>query len=250
MRDTEDRELLSPSELLSVIVEYATTVGLMQALPAEQDFYRARFQAPGEKLSEPHQLGPPPPDKAAQNRMSPAGIVMMYVSEDVTTALNEAATRAGAYAVAKFRTRRGITILDLADLPPITSLFAELPDTLEYDPRKMLLFLHHVARDISRPIVRDDRVHIEYVPTQVVTEYVRNTTMQDATKIDGIRYRSSRRRGGMSLVLFAGDENVVGAWTKDFPKGESDEWLELVRPVTEIFLNQEDLESINAPKQT
>ena len=108
--------------------------------------------------------------------MSPAGIVMTYVSEDAATALAETADKPGTYAVGQFRALRDITILDLADLPPIPSLFEEISDTLPYDPHKALRFLHRLADDISRPIERDDRVHIEYVPTQVVTEFLRTTS--------------------------------------------------------------------------
>jgi hypothetical protein len=159
--------------------------------------------------------------------MSPAGIVMTYVSEDKLTALHETADAVGTYAIGKFRVRRDIRILDLAALPPVPSLFDELPDSLEYDPRRSLIFLHRLAGDISRPIARDDRVHIEYVPTQVVTEYVRSAKIPDEG-LDGIRYRSSRRDGGMSLVLFADRLNVVGAGTEEYAKRKSDEWLELV----------------------
>jgi hypothetical protein len=173
--------------------------------------------------------------------MSPAGIVMMYVSEDAETAVAETAVAAGTYAVGEFRTSRDITILDLAELPPVTGLFAELPDSLEYDPRKISLFLHRVSRDMSRPIARDDRIHIEYVPTQVVTEYVRTAGIADGTKIDGIRYRSSRKHDGFSLVLFADEGNVAGAWTKDYPKLKSDEWLQLSGPVTEQSVELEAL---------
>jgi RES domain len=170
-------------------------------------------------------LGPPSPEFAKQNRMSPAGIVMTYVSEEAATALDETADEPGTYAIGQFRTLRDITILDLAQLPPIPSLFAEIPDTLEYDPHEALIFLHRLAEDISRLIERDDRVHIEYVPTQVVTEFLRTAKMPDKRRLDGIRYRSSRRSRGTSLVLFADPRNVVGAWDKPWPK--PDAWLEL-----------------------
>jgi hypothetical protein len=79
--------------------------------------------------------------------MSPAGIVMTYVSEDAPTALHETANEVGTYAIGTFRTRRDIRILDLAELPPVPSLFEEVPDSLEYDPRRNLVFLHLLARD-------------------------------------------------------------------------------------------------------
>jgi len=103
--------------------------------------------------------------------MSPAGIVMMYVSEDAGTALAETVDQEGTYVVGEFVTERGALILDLAELPETPSIFYEVPDSMEYDPRQNLIFLHHIAREISRPIARDDRVHVEYVPTQVVTEF-------------------------------------------------------------------------------
>jgi hypothetical protein len=86
-RDSDDRELLSPSALLRTIVQFAWDSGLVRTLPAGQENFRARLQDAGTVLARPHELGPPPPKKAAQNRMSPAGIVMMYVSEDQLTAL-------------------------------------------------------------------------------------------------------------------------------------------------------------------
>lgn len=241
----DDRELMSPSELLSAIVDYSGASGLVRTLPARQEYFRARFQPAGMIFTRPHELGPPPPEKATQNRMSPAGIVMMYVSEDALTALHETAEAVGTYAIGTFQTIRDITILDLGQLPPIPSLFEELPDSLEHDLHKMLIFLHRLARDMSRPIARDDRVHIEYVPTQVVTEYVRSSKMPDETRLDGIRYRSSRREDGMSLVLFADTPNVIGAWKEDYPNPKSNEWLELVDRC-ENTLSKATLDSIDA----
>ena len=225
-RKTDDRELLPPNNLLELIAEYAVAVGLVRTMPAGQIYFRARCQQPGETLRHPRELGPPTPEIAKQNRMSPAGIVMTYVSEDAATALDETADEPGTYAIGQFRALRDITILDLAQLPPIPSLFAEISDTLPYDPHEALRFLHRLAHDISRPIARNDRVHIEYVPTQVVTEFLRTAKLPEEIKLDGIRYRSSRRDEGISLVLFADRRNVAGASDDTWPK--PDPWLELV----------------------
>src|SRR6185437_6461579 len=104
---------------------------------------------------------------------------------------------------------RDALILDLTHLPPVPSVFAELADSLEYDPRPRLRFLHSISHEISRPVARDDRVHIEYVPTQVVTEYVRTAVTINGRSVDGIRYRSSRRRAQTALVLFADQDNLI-----------------------------------------
>jgi hypothetical protein len=155
---------------------------------------------------------------------------MMYASEQIETALAETDKGPGNYAVGRFATTREILALDLTRLPRVPSIFEELSDTLEYDPRPRLIFLHNVAQDISRPIAHDDREHIEYVPTQAVTEYLRTVTTIDGRQIEGVRYRSSRRRLGTSLVLFADQNNLM------LPESEQsevygiwhDRWLRLM----------------------
>ena len=64
--------------------------------------------------------------------------------------------------------------------------------------------------EMSRRIERDDRVHIEYVPTQVVTEFIRAKVIWGESKVDGIRYASSVKKGHASYVFFADQSNVVG----------------------------------------
>ena len=94
------------------------------------------------------------------------------------------------------------------------------------------------------PIARDDRIHIDYVPTQVVTEYVRSARFPDG-RLDGIRYRSSRREGGISVVLFADQTNVIGAHTEGYAGQKSDQWLELVNR-TDQTVSRVLLDSITA----
>jgi RES domain len=56
---------------------------------------------------------------------------------------------------------------------------------------------------LSAPITRDSHTHIEYVPTQVVTEYFRFTFAEEqGLPIDGIVYPSSRMKGKNACVLF------------------------------------------------
>lgn len=134
---------------------------------------------------------------------------MMYAADDENTALAETAAKSGTYVVGDFVIERDILVLDLTRLPPVPSIFAELLDSLEYDPRPRLGFLHRINMEISRPIARDDRVHVEYVPTQVVTEYARTAVTIEGQKVDGIRYQSSRHGTGTALVLFADQDNLI-----------------------------------------
>ena len=168
------------------------------------------------------------------NRMSPPGIVMFYVSDEAETALRETAKDveedAGQYAIGRFQTLREIKILDLGDIPSIPSIFAPVPDSLEYDPRPPLIFLNYFAVELSKPIARDRSIHVEYIPTQVVTEYFRTEFFHDGERIAGIRYQSARQSDHYSLVLFAAQEDLVdGARSAEaelFSVG--DPWIELV----------------------
>ena len=80
------------------------------------------------------------------------------------------------------------------------------------------------------PIAGDRSVHVEYVPPQVVTEFVRTEFRHDGLPLDGIRYRSARHEGGTSLVLFASQDNLAGpkdAGIRSVFTGP-DRWIELV----------------------
>ena len=161
------------------------------------------------------------------NRMSPAGIVMFYASDDSATALREVARNpkkdTGRYAIGTFRTLRDVAILDLSAIPRIPSIFEPVQDSLEYHPRPPLIFLNYFAAELSMPVAGDEGAHVEYVPAQVVTEYFRTEFDHDGEPLAGIRYRSARREGGSSLVLFASQDNLAGA--NDAGVEQAFEWV-------------------------
>ena len=225
-RESDDPQVYSPREVLSTIFEYAQEMDLFKDLPACIQLIRARWEGNGPPLEAPQDLGPPPAERATRsNRMSPAGIPMFYGCADEETALKETASGPGKFALGRFETLRPITILDLTGIPPLPSLFEGVSDSAEVDPRTALTFLHHIAQEMSRPVDRDDRVHIHYVPTQVVTEFIRDQLTWGDTSIDGIRYQSSVHPGHVSYVLFADQGNVES--TPNRPIG-IDPWLRLI----------------------
>jgi len=216
----------TPGQYLDRIFQYAEQAGLFKSLGKGVSLFRARYESSNSKFDTSQDLGPPPEKKATQaNRMSPPGIVMFYACEDEETAVLETASSFGRFAIANFKTLRPMLILDLTDIPRVPSLFQEVSDSLDYWPRRVLKFLHHVARQMSQSIERDDRVHIEYVPTQVVTEFVRSQSFFDRKRVDGIRYPSSIHPGHASFVLFATQDNVLPA---ENIHPHEDRWLELV----------------------
>ena len=238
-------EIYSPATVLAKLFEYAENYDLFIPFPAGTQLFRARFQGCGVQLETAQDLGPPPEERATQsNRMSPPGIPMFYAGENKETALRETANASGSFVVGCFETRRPAVLLDLTKVPPIPSLFQEMPEHLEYRPREVLGFLNHIIREMSKPIERDDRVHIEYVPTQVVTEYIRSKLIHERTRIDGIKYPSAAHPGHSSYVLFATQDNLLpnppNADSLWYPMDE-DRWLKLTGR-SECLVTQEQID--------
>ena len=235
-----DDENLSPGDLLEKIFDSAESYELFEILPSETQLFRARFQKQGEKHTSAQDLGPPPKELATKsNRMSPPGIPMFYACDIPETALRETAYEGGAFAVGIFVTCRPALILDLTKVPPTPSLFQTFSDNLEFRPREILGFLNHVANEISRPIDRDDRVHFNYTPTQVVTEFVRGKLIRDDASIDGIKFNSAVHPKHASYVIFGSQENLLpqpdGSRSRDTAR-----WLKLTS-ICEYNVTQDDI---------
>jgi hypothetical protein len=188
------------AKLDSIIVEH----NLIDDVPVGHTYWRGRLSSNRDDVrdwSNAAKLGPPPHHLASTNRMSPAGISMFYGSENIDTVIAEiGAHKARPYAiVGQFFTVRPLRMLNLAKLPPIPSLFEESGRTSGYFD---LAFMRGFTEDIAKPIVLDGREHIEYVPTQVVTEYLRYIS---ACAVDGILFRSAQD-GKVNCVVFCDSE--------------------------------------------
>ena len=224
--DDDDFEVYGPGEVLSAIFDFAEHSDLFKKLPAGTRLFRARWEGREPRLETTEELGPPPADGAIQaNRMSPAGIPMFYACDEESTALEETANGPGYFAVGQFESTRDAILLDLTALSPVPSLFVRISDSAEIHPRKALKFLHHVADQVSLPIERGDRNHVDYVPTQVVAEYIRSRVIWEGSRIDGVKYESSVHPGHASYVLFANQANIHSTTARQFPE---DHWLRLL----------------------
>ena len=140
-----------------------------------------------------------PPDSAAkQNRMSPAGVSMFYGGFDKITALKEGSDKGdgkGWFLTGEFLPSRPLKVLDLTALPQNITFWLE--------GFEELAFLKSFHKEITRHIDRDERIHVEYVPSQVFTEYLRY--MYSANPLDGMIYNSSMGTG-KNVVLFCNQE--------------------------------------------
>ncbi len=236
--DAYEHDLYSPKEVLRTIFEYAERMDLFRPLPQGARLYRARFEGCKPQWEAPAELGPPPQETATQsNRMSPAGIPMFYGADDEETALKETYSCPGYYAMGRFETLRPAVLLDLTAIPSIPSLFDPIPDSSEIRPRRVLKFLHHVARQVSIPIERDGKEDVEYVPTQVVTEFIRDQLTWEKLRIDGIMYDSAVRPDHVSYVLFADQSNVLSTSESRFSQ---DHWLKLI-DVNHIWMSEKGI---------
>ena len=222
--DFNGNERITPAGTLAKIVEYAHHADLFKMLSPEVPLFRARK---GSRWTESKDLGPPPNEKARQSRMSPAGIAMMYVSDHPHTALAEIRSDCRNSTIGCFRLTRPALILDLSEIRTTPSLFDCVSDAISFDERKILPFLNHVRYEMSHPIKQDDRVHLEYVPTQIVTEYLKYHAPIDGLAIEGIKYPSSVSRRNWSAVLFANRKNVVDIEEEDSLFSKSEKWIRM-----------------------
>jgi hypothetical protein len=202
----------APSALaiLTEIAEFSDAAGLIRTIPAGTGFWRARAHAGKETHETAAALGTArPEDCLAPNRMSPAGIPAFYGAETIDTALAEVRgtghdTRP-AWSAGRFSNTEDFLVLDLAELPEPPTIFDEDNRHL----RRPLIFLAEFAEQISRPLEDGDREHIDYVPTQVVAEFLRVAFQAESGPVTGIRYRSAQLKGGVCVVLFVDQSRCV-----------------------------------------
>jgi hypothetical protein len=200
-----DRDWVSPGELLSAIGEAVVVAGLVRELNPGDALYRARTHSHDEAPEGAPQLGAPPAERVVNSsRMSPAGISMFYGALDPDTAAAEARSASPddeALTVARFEPLRPIRVVDLSEQPDVPSLL----DVERRELRHALIFLRRFVTEIAREFVRDERIHIEYVPTQIVTEWFATEFNAFGGGIDGLLYQSSRSPGGINAALFIDD---------------------------------------------
>ncbi len=193
--------LLDISEVLPFLAKQIRTHRLTKTLPACLNLVRVRIREDGQVWpSNAQELGAPPPASARAGRMNPAGISYFYTALHEKTALKEVGAKNGTEVViSKWQTNQQMLVIDFTKLPPIPSPF----DEKNLRKREIILFLHGFLNDISLQIEKDGTEHIEYVPTQVICEFISQVFKTSAGKqVDGILYSSSVDIGGQNLVIF------------------------------------------------
>ena len=154
-------------------------------------------------------LGSPPREAAKfSNRMTAAGVSAFYGAIDPLTAELEVralSKKALCVTVGAFVPTRDLIVVDLSAAREVPSLFDQERRRL----RSLVRFYQQFSAEISEPIKKDGLEHIQYVPTQVVTDFIRHEYRHKRKPIDGIIYRSASKGGTKSLVIFAENDQCV-----------------------------------------
>jgi len=222
---------ISPAKMLDQIGDIITSANLIKTFDVGTKFVRARILDDSQKrFTKAEDLGPPPQKYAKQpNRMSPAGIPMFYGAFDENTAIAEtynAQSEETIVAIGTFSTLKKMCLLDLSDLPDLPSIFD--PDMRSQ--RASIKFLMSFVEDLSRPIKRDKKDYIEYIPTQVFTEYFCHLFKDVAgNQIQGILYPSARNSGSVACVLFLANDNCCDSLSEKEEETDptKQKWLKL-----------------------
>lgn len=181
------------------------------------EIWRGRVAQSTEELREilkapAREIGPPPSSRVGGGRMNASGIPMFYGAFEKDTCVAELRAPVGCHVVmGRFELLRSVKLLDLAALKDICV------DVSHFDPDYEIrfgraAFLRSLASEICRPVMPKDEA-FEYLPTQVVAEYLANRV---DPRLDGIIFRSSQVDNGQNIVLF---NHACGVEPDDLPDG-------------------------------
>jgi RES domain-containing protein len=203
--DEDITETIPVPQMLGELSDIISSAGLIDTVPAGTHFFRVRPHSDGETCTTWRCLGSPPDSAAVTNRMSAAGISVFYGAYEMATARAEVSAGMArndkrVLTGAAWTLTRPLKVLNLTQLPPVPSFYSG------GDDRDKLLFLHQFVSAITEPVSHDGREHIDYVPTQILTEYFRHRAQTDG--IAGIVYPSVQRPGGRSVVIFASQRQL------------------------------------------
>lgn len=227
-------------EFLDVAEQTVRRLGLVKTFePTDTPvFFRARVEDPNKRLGNAEELGSPKHEYTRfSNRMSPAGIPMFYGGFDEATAVAEVVQsrkdKDATVTTAGWRITKPLHLLDLRKPKAITSFY----DTSNDFVRNGQIFLLNFAKELSRPVPKDGYEHINYAPTQVLTEYFRRVFKYGEpeeeprwyewkTGLHGIIYKSAVHQGDC-IVLFA-ESTHCGEVGKEYGELETKPWIEIL----------------------
>jgi hypothetical protein len=208
--DVNQHDEMNPIEILDSVASIIKNLNMLKELLITQEIKRVRIVDDYKEATTASHLGSPPLNFCKMaNRMSPAGIPMFYGAFDLETSIKETyeptPNLTKKAVVGNFYPCRTLNLIDLSLEFKVPSIFYK-DQSFRFEKR----FLYDFIKDFTKPIERADSAHIDYVPTQIVTEYFRHILSKDnPMKIDGVIYPSSKNKSHKAVVIFADNEQCV-----------------------------------------
>jgi hypothetical protein len=197
--------------ILKEVGQIIKSLNLIKKVEKGTIVYRCRQHHSSKVVNEKVKLvAPPEEDAIYPNRFSPSGISMLYSAFDSETAFLETISREDenkdSITISKFKLKKEIYVVDFNRLPQLPSIF----DFKKVKTYYLIRFLYDLVRDFTQEIKKDGKEHIEYVPTQVVTEYFGYPFNKNRKNIiEGIVYPSSKNKSKSSSVIFWNNEECL-----------------------------------------
>lgn len=199
--------LSDPINILNDVQKSIQDFQLFRKISPSENLYRCRQHSLENEIKVENNISSPPDNCCiTNNRMSAVGVSMFYCSFNEQICIDEAVNTINYpkpyyYTTCYFKNKFELNLVDLTNLPTIPSIYDEKNNKY----RDTIFFLKEFLEDISKPINPSDS-SIEYVPTQIVTEYIK---FNPALKADGIVYPSSRNKSLENIVLFKNQEESL-----------------------------------------
>ena len=186
-------------DILSVLRDLIIEQGLVKTLAKGTKLYRARKVDDVNAEYKFTDITSPPNKLAFPNRMSPAGISMFYASFEKETATNECVGGdSDGLIVGTFETAKDLRVIDLTTIPEQSFWVNNWQENQ---------FLHHFNENITKRVDPKDTNHLQYIPTQVFTEFLRYMFKDSkGHQIDGLIYGSSKTME-KNIVLFCNQKD-------------------------------------------
>lgn len=181
-------------DILSSLKEIIIVQKLVRTLKEGSTLFRARRVKDKEKDYYFNDITAAPDAVASDNRMSPAGVSLFYASFTEKTAVDECVgEKTDPVLLGEFVTKKDLRVLDLTRIPG---------PSFWMDNWQENQFLHSFNREITKQLDPDDKNLLQYIPTQVFTEFLRYMFVDSkGNKLDGMIYGSSKTRE-KNIVLF------------------------------------------------
>jgi hypothetical protein len=199
-------------------------VYLIQPGEAAGRFFRARLaedEVAQRIIDNPvPELGPPPEHLRRPGRMNPSGIAVFYAGFDLDTCISELRPLVGSgVIVGEFEITEPLVVLDTTRFegpPKAHDPFAKNAVQRAAQWRFMRTFMLQIAQPVS-----PNDEHLDYVPTQVVAEYLARRHEfgfeGERKGFDAIIYRSAQNPEGRNIALFGDAARLVRRTSPERP---------------------------------